>query len=129
MNANHKIVTKDWLRDKVWSSVSYDVIERKPDPNPTSLVVVGRAILAIFNRQTDEEQTEATTTDKNGVGFTAFDAKLATRCARRFQIQGRIDYWMWKIWIEPTPGGYPRICKYWKQLNEVANAKQEKVSS
>lgn len=40
------------------------------------------ALLAIYQRQTRDEQSAGTTTHQNGVGFTGIDANRGTYCAK-----------------------------------------------
>lgn len=44
------------------------------DTNP---IAVERAVLAIYNRQTKDEQASETTREANGVGFNMYDARTA----------------------------------------------------
>jgi len=43
---------------------------------------VERAILAIFRKQTEREQSTEDTIDRNGVGFTAYDARKLSYYAK-----------------------------------------------
>jgi hypothetical protein len=40
--------------------------------------VISRSVLALYNRQTASEQSDGTTREQNGVGFTGYDAKRGT---------------------------------------------------
>lgn len=102
------IVTKDFLKTRVTI-----------DPANT----IGRALAAIYQQQTEEEKAGATTVYKNGVGFTAFDAELGTKCAKQFVETGCLDSWMVAVWRKPAKDGYPKIAKYHRQLNAIALAK------
>lgn len=110
-----KIVTKDWLRDKL------------ADPSK-QIVVLGRALLAIYRRQTELEKAAFATKYANGIGFSGPDAKLGSRCAEYFQKNGTLASWMAKVWLVEK-ASYPRICKYAKQLNEIANEKKARQAS
>lgn len=103
-----KIVTKDWLKRRL--------------ENDTTLVL-GRALVAIYNNQTDDEQFAFATKELNGRGFTAYDAKLGTQAAIMFIATGTLPEWLARVWLVEK-AGYPRICKYVRQLNEIANAKK-----
>ncbi len=108
MKGAPKLVTKDWIRDKVAIS---------PE------VVIGRALLAIFNNQEPEEQDAEATTLLNNIGFTAFDAELGTKCAKYFQEHKALEHWMVNVWRKPDTTGYPRIARYHRQLNDIAVSK------
>jgi len=100
------LVTREWLRDRLL----------QPDSN----TVLGRALVAILNRQEDDEQSEATTIYRNERGFTAFDAKIGTLAATFFRDKGVVPPNLVKAWTKPMKNGFPRICRYVNQLNEVA---------
>lgn len=79
---------------------------------------VERGLVAIYRLQTDGERASRTTTNSNNVGFSAFDAEflseIAEKCIR---------------WRGLTPGQIravrPKVRRYWRQLCDIANAKQE----
>lgn len=103
-----KLVTKEWIQAKVAI-------------NPTH--VIGRALLAIFSNQTPDEQDDDATVLLNGIGFTAFDAELGSKCAKHYKEHGILAYWMIKAWSTPDAKGFPRIAKYHRQLNDIAISK------
>lgn len=77
---------------------------------------VERALVAIFNRQTQHEQSSETTDLNNGVGFGAFDAKTGTYLAK-WIISGR------HLSGEYVAKGRKIALKYTKQLIEIAEEK------
>lgn len=85
-----------------------------------AVVVIGRACVALYNRQTTDEQNALFTKNKNGMGFTAFDAKVGSLTAIYFQQYGTLLPWHVEYWTKITPAGYPKIARYARQLNEVA---------
>src|SRR6185436_6824006 len=92
------IVTPEYLLDQITT-----------DPQR----VIGRALLAIYNRQTLDEQSGQTTINLNGIGFTAFDANLGTRCAKYFADYHQLQEWMVKCWLKPVgKKQQPKILKY-----------------
>lgn len=99
------IVTREWLQEQLNIRPTY---------------TIGRALCAIYQLQTREEQNGGYTKFNNGIGFSAFDADLGTRCAEYFKQHGKLESWMVKIWSAPAKNGFPRICKYTRQLNEIA---------
>jgi hypothetical protein len=82
--------------------------------------VIGRALLAILKRQTDDEARSADTKYQNGVGFNSADAKSGTLTAKAFAKNKSLLDWQRGKWLTPAKNGYPRLCKYAKQLNEIA---------
>lgn len=109
-----KLVTKEWLAAKVAAEPSK---------------VIGRALVALLNYQTDVEQSNATTIKANGVGFSKPDARVGTIGAKQFLKYGTIANWQINFWSEPRKKGIPKICKYANQLNEIANAKLLRVTN
>jgi hypothetical protein len=86
--------------------------------------VVGRALVALFRRQTAEEQNVASTIEHNNVGFTGGDSYGGTMTAKYFLKHNRLEQWMVERWMAVGKSGFPRLCKYAKQLNEIAQSKQ-----
>lgn len=98
-------VTKEWL-----------MIQLQIDTQK----VLGRALLAIFKRQTWDEKSMNKTKNNNGVGFSKPDARVGCVAARMYMVYGRLDKWMVDVWMMKAKDGYPRICKYASQLNDIA---------
>ena len=109
---NKPIITKEWLAKKI-------------QENPTK--VIGRALYAIYKNQTSVEQNNATTNIRNGIGFSKPDARVGTIGARQFSSHATLQPWLVRIWITPTKDGFPRICKYAGQLNEIALRKKAQL--
>ena len=95
------------------------LIERKPTET------VGRALVAIFRAgQTESERSGNTAEDFNGVGFSGADARSASITAKYFIKHGTLLDWQVEQWTKPAKNGFPRLCKYVKQLNAIAEAKR-----
>src|SRR5690606_40017154 len=105
MHAKKKIVTREWLAQKV-----------KENPQRT----IGRALVAIFRRQTAEEKSGNLTKFHNGVGFSSNDARLGCIGAKYFIKHGTLSESLMKGWLKADKKGLPRIVKYVRQLNEIA---------
>lgn len=77
---------------------------------------VSRAIVALYERQTEDEKNRENTVEKNGVGFNGFDAKFFSSLAQQIQ-SGRT--------LSQKQIAFARkgIMKYSKQLAEIANCK------
>lgn len=102
------LVTKEWLTQKI-------------KENPP--LVIGRALVALFHCQTSEERENNGTRYKNGVGFSSNDGRIGALGAKYFLKHGTLLDWQLKAWIKLDKQGFPRITKYTKQLNKIANVK------
>lgn len=88
--------------------------------------VIGRALVAIFERQTASEQVALATDEDNGIGFAGCDAKGGSLTAKSYMKRKALLQWQVDKWIKPSPtSGYARICKYAGQLNQIANEKHQ----
>lgn len=106
-----KIVTKQSL---------LQLLETKPKE-----VVIGRALVAIFNYQTEQEKTHNATEVWNGVGFTGADGRSGSITAKYFLKHRTLEGWQIDRWMRLNKKGEPRILKYHSQLNHIANLKKE----
>ena len=104
-----QLVTRDSLRTML----------RNPNRSYVE-AVVGRALVALLQRQTADEQERADTRTVNGVGFTGFDAYSGTLTAKSYSRRKALVDWQIEKWTKPAKNGYPRLCKYARQLNEIA---------
>lgn len=89
--------------------------------------MIGRALVALLQRQTDFEQRRNKTSVANNAGFSAADAKSGTLTAKAFMKRGRMLDWQLQKWTRDTKGGTPRIAKYHRQLNEIVEEKHQAV--
>jgi len=85
--------------------------------------IVGRACVAIFRRQTEDEKVINATSENNGIGFTHADARKGSITAKYFIKHGTLLEWQIDQWLKKDSRGTPRIVKYWKQLAEEATKK------
>lgn len=106
-----KLVTKDSL---------VALLERDRE---TQIKVIGRALVALFHRQVEDEKISNDTKHHNLQGFTPADAYIGTITAKYFLKHRTLLDWQIDKWTKVTATGYPRIAKYSRQLNEVANEK------
>ena len=86
--------------------------------------VIGRALVAIFKRQTENEKISNSTTVHNNIGFAGCDARSGSLTAKYFLKHNNLLDWQVDLWVKDWRG-YPRICKYWKQLNEISESKSK----
>lgn len=97
------------MTTKVWTEQDIKVLLQTSDK------AVCRAVVAIYERQTEDEQEIQHTKNVNGVGFNGPDSKFLSYCA---------------TWIKsgkPLNGKFldksrEKIIKYRKQLAEIANS-------
>ena len=76
---------------------------------------VARAVVAIYNLQTDEEKRSEQTLRSNGVGFSGTDARRGTYYAQYILRTGSLTGKHLELARKMTQ-------KYWRQLAEIANA-------
>lgn len=81
--------------------------------------IVGRALVAIFNKQTFSEKSSNLTNHDNMLGFSSADAKTGSLTAKFFLAHKRLDQWQMDLWLRDFRG-HPRITKYARQLNLIA---------
>ena len=83
-------------------------------------VAVGRALLALRARQTQDEQCAQTTRHHNDMGFRPCDARMGTSMANFFQNRGYLSPKQLAYWRRPTKTHPMRIAVYANQLLKVA---------
>jgi len=87
---------------------------------------VERALVALLERQTEDEQRSEETKVHNNRGFTQADAAFMTQIAKEVIMGRRISAGRINFLRSGKSTRYPsRIGKYARQLAEVANAKIE----
>lgn len=86
-------------------------------------LIVARAVLALWKRQTYTEQADNDTQVTNYRGFTKSDARQGGLTAKYFLKHGKIEDWMVERWLKPDVRGTRRISKYWRQLDQIAKEK------
>ena len=118
------LVTADSLRDLIQTP---NPKHSRPGEHQAFVMhLIGKALVALFERQTADEQSANTTNKHNSVGFAGCDAKSGSLTAKFYIKHKRLEQWMVDNWIRlNTKNGYPRICKYHRQLNEVAYMKHQ----
>lgn len=94
-------------------------------PGELGRKAVGRALVALNNRQTIDEQREQETKYNNNKGFQKCHAKRGTSMAGYVERNGALTNAQWQWWTSPAPGGTrPRITIYASQLLAIALEKQ-----
>lgn len=85
---------------------------------------VGRALVHLKNRQTDEEVAAGSTKSLNGRGFQPIHAEIGTSMALQYESKGYLSAKQVAYWQGETERSKkPRICRYAGQLVEEAQAK------
>jgi hypothetical protein len=109
-----KLVTKDSLKELLQCG------------NPEKIMhTVGKALVVLYNNQELDEQYSKTVAHNNGIGFTRGDARAGTEAARYYLANKRLPAVIIRYWtVEEGFSCYPYLCKYDRQLNDAALAKQ-----
>lgn len=106
-----------------------NMIEALNDSRPGFIQqYIGKALVAIFNFQTEDEKSANSTDNNNNIGFTGSDAKDGSITAKYFLKNGTLLDWMVDSWLKDFRGS-PRITKYARQLNMVAAIKSAKAEA
>lgn len=79
-----------------------------------------KALIRIFDAQTESEKQVASTTHFNGVGFTHADASFLTGCARTVLSRGHLTE-------KQLPYVYKKIGKYARQLMNSSYFEEDKL--
>lgn len=128
MATQEPIVTKESLHELLATA------------NPEKRIhIIGRALVALFERQTASEQSTNDTHLHNGAGFNSADATSGSLTAKYYLKHKTLLDWQMEKWTrirakktKANPEGlvegtdqilFPRICKYADQLNQIAIAK------
>lgn len=94
-----------WNRENLWAILS------------TNDEQLAKALVALYDRQTEEEQASNQTTSANGIGFNGVDAPFLSSCAEGVKKYGRLT-------PKQVASVRRTIKKYVGQLVDIANAKQ-----
>jgi hypothetical protein len=89
---------------------------------------VARALVVLYNRQTEVEQSCDATVGDNGRGFSHAHAFIGTRMAKFYLQRGFLTPKQIAYWRKSTPKRGMRIGMYWKQLIEAANEKAQQTA-
>lgn len=86
--------------------------------------VIGRALVVLFEHQTRSEQASNHTEVHNRIGFSSSDARSGSITAKYYLKHRTLLPWQVDRWMEDFRG-FPRICKYHRQLNRAAQLKRD----
>jgi hypothetical protein len=105
-------VTKSYIEDYLFTH-----------SNEQNMHFIGRALVAIFNFQTEDEKRASDTREDNGIGFTGADGHSGCISAKYYLKHKRLEDWQVDRWLKKNKKGTRRISKYWRQLDAAAKAK------
>lgn len=107
------LVTRHSLQQMIDQCVSTNDSERLQH-------IVGRALIVLFERQTEHEKRANTTEVWNMVGFNGSDGRQGVLGAKFYMAHHHLEEWQVEQWIRRGRRGFSRITKYSRQLNEAA---------
>jgi hypothetical protein len=94
-------------------------------PDEVGMHAVGRALVALYHRQTSDEQASLEVHHHNGEGFATIDADIGTQHARFYKERKFLTPKMVAMWRKPFgTTAKPRILRYATQLTLVAREKE-----
>lgn len=93
-----------WTKETLWA-----ILEVNDDQ-------LAKALVALYNRQTEDEQETRETTEQNGVGFNGVDGKFLSGVAEGFKKYGRLTDGQKKA-VRKS------LKKYCGQLVDIANSR------
>lgn len=127
MVASASPVTKK--ADALVTRESLQALLDNADPKKV-MVVVARALCALYERQTMDEQSCERTIEHNGVGFSGIDGEFASSLVVFYKKHGYLSSKQIAPWVKKGSNGFSRLTKYAKQLNEIAveKAAQKQVA-
>lgn len=88
---------------------------------------IGRALVHLFNRQTDDEKASNDTRHDNARGFTSGDARRGSITAKYYIKHRQLLDWQIEYWRKRDRKGRTRIGKYYRQIAEEAAKKAQKT--
>ncbi len=108
--------------------VTRESLQKLLDSDNAQLVmhVVGRALVVLFNNQTEDEKVDNATKVHNSLGFTGADARTGTLTAKSYLRNRALHDWQIEKWVKKGESGFSRLTKYHKQLNAAAEQKVSK---
>lgn len=84
---------------------------------------IGRALVHLFNRQTEDEKAATDTRHHNARGFTPADARRGSITAKYYIKHRKLEDWQIEQWLKRDRAGRIRIGKYYTQIAEEAKRK------
>lgn len=97
-----------------------ELITRKDE---VGMHAIGRALVHLFNRQTEDEQQSNDTKHDNQRGFTSGDARRGSITAKYYLKHRKLELWQQEYWLKLDRKGRTRLGKYYRQIAEEARKK------
>ncbi len=94
--------------NKVWTPEEIKAVLEKNNDQ------VGKALVQLYDKQTEDEKLEQSTKHSNGVGFAGPDAEILSKFAQAYKKYGKLSEKQLAL-------ARKRIMKYAKQLAKIAN--------
>ena len=86
--------------------------------------IVGRALVGLFQRQTEDERANNSVAHDNGRGFMSCDSIGGSLTAKSYIKRRTLQDWQVEKWTRLGSNGLPILAKYARQLNEISNEKK-----
>lgn len=113
------IVTRESLQEMIDNEINED-----GSYTPKLQHIIGRALVALFERQTAGEQSYNQTEEHNTIGFSGADGRSGSLTAKSYLKHRALLEWQIERWVKNSGNtSFSRITKYHRQLNEIATAK------
>jgi len=87
---------------------------------------IGRALVHLLRRQTQDEQRDNITRHRNAVGFNGGDGRCGVITAKYYIKHGMLQDWQRVYWLRKDAKGNSRLGKYYNQIAEEAKKKRVK---
>lgn len=85
--------------------------------------VIGRALMVLFANQTESEKSANIVNVHNMKGFTGGDGHSGCITAKYYIKHKTLLPWQVDMWMKCGSRDFPRITKYWRQLDQAAQQK------
>ena len=89
---------------------------------PQSREKICRALMLIYDRQTEQEILRGKTIEDNSIGFTALDADILTKMARFYQSKGILSYKQLNLEKTLITKYAGQIVAYYKERGQIKHA-------
>lgn len=114
-----KLVTRESLQAMIDKAIKENDTRRLS-------AIIGRALVVLFDRQTQDEKESNDTNRTNSIGFSSSDARQGSITAKTFLKRGELKQFQLDMWTARQANGFSKITKYVKQLNEHAVRKAQR---
>jgi hypothetical protein len=88
-----------------------------PPEQRLGMRAVGRALCYLRARQL-RDLLQYPEDRNHALGFMAVHTKLGLSMAKYYEEHGRLSFHQVNFWLAPNQQGVPKICEYWKQIQQ-----------